>query len=253
GRSGIIYFSSKKKADDIAGRIREMTHLKAESYHSDVDPIDKKKIQAQFLKNELDIICATSAFGMGIDKPDIRYVIHYHLPANPEMYLQEIGRASRDKTGGIALLLYEQGDEYLQSRLQEESLPEASELRYAYKHPKALEALKDDNKARLAKYFIEQKIDLNEALIRIEARNEYKKKQLKIMVRYAETTGCKRELLLNYFNEELKVRPEECCSSCTSHLPLPYIRESALNVKEREQAWEVILNKLFNFQEQTKN
>ncbi|SFB88283.1 ATP-dependent DNA helicase RecQ [Alkalibacterium subtropicum] len=254
GRSGIIYFSSKKIADKVATRIRETTGFSAESYHSDIEAKDKKKIQAQFLTNELDIICATSAFGMGIDKPDIRYVIHYHMPANPEMYLQEIGRASRDQQGGIALLLYEAGDEHLQNRLQEESLPEEEELRYAYRHPKALEALKDDSKSRLARYFVSRKTAINEALERIEERKRYKKQQLRIMVQYASTESCKREMLLNYFNEELQERQNACCSSCESKLPLPYNKQRAPIHKklEGEQTWEVILNKLFNFNLQPK-
>jgi len=250
GRSGVVYFSSKKSADAIARRIRETTGYTAESYHSDIEAKDKKKIQAQFLTNELDIICATSAFGMGIDKPDIRYVIHYHMPANPEMYLQEIGRASRDKKGGVALLLYENGDERLQNRLQEESLPEEEELRYAYKHPKALEALTDDSKARLARYFIDQKIDLNRAIALIEERKQYKRQQLRIMVQYATTDKCKRSLLLNYFNEELKGHQNGCCSSCDPHLKLPYEPEPKAMEQKRELAWEVILNNLFNFNEQ---
>lgn len=249
GRSGIIYFSSKKGADAIARRIRETTEYTAESYHSDIEAKDKKKIQAQFLTNELDIICATSAFGMGIDKPDIRYVIHYHMPANPEMYLQEIGRASRDRKGGIALLLYENGDEYLQNRLQEESLPEENELRYAYRHPKALEALNDDSKTRLAKYFIKQNIDINEALNRISERKRYKKQQLSVMVQYASADRCKRKMLLNYFNEELNEYPGDCCSSCDSQLSLPYQRQPGHIEQKRELAWEVILNKLFKFNE----
>src|SRR5699024_8607460 len=99
-------------------------------YHSDLENEDKKKIQSQFLNNTVHIICATSAFGMGIDKPDIRFVIHYHLPSNPETYLQEVGRCSRDQKGGVAILLYEAGDEKLQSILQSESLPTRDELLY---------------------------------------------------------------------------------------------------------------------------
>lgn len=247
GSPGVIYFSSKKSADAIARRIRETSSFKAESYHSDIETKDKKKIQAQFLSDELDIICATSAFGMGIDKPDIRYVIHYHMPANPEMYLQEIGRASRDNRGGIALLLYEKGDEYLQNRLQEESLPEEAELRYAYKHPKVLEALKDDSKARLVQYFIDQKININDALRLINERKLYKKEQLRIMVQYASLNKCKREMLLNYFDEQLILHQEGCCSSCESRLQLPYSKEIAPKKDKKEWDWEVILNKLFNF------
>lgn len=67
-------------------------------------------VQQQFLNDQLDVICATSAFGMGINKPNIRYVIHYHMPNDLEAYVQEIGRCSRDGRPGIAVLLYEPGD-----------------------------------------------------------------------------------------------------------------------------------------------
>lgn len=253
-QSGIIYFSSKKSADAIAKRIRETTAFTAESYHSDVEADDKKKIQAQFLNNDLDIICATSAFGMGIDKPDIRYVIHYHLPANPEMYLQEIGRASRDKKGGIALLLYENGDEFIQNRLQEESLPSENELKFAYANPKKLESLKDDSKSRLAAYFINQNMDIKLAFQLIEERKRYKKEQLKVMVNYALTTECKRNVLLHYFNENSETGSAFCCTSCQPDLPLPFKIRKDTRDKNRgtEQAWELILNKLFNFAEQPK-
>lgn len=252
--AGIVYFSSKKAADLIAKKIRETTRFSAESYHSDIETEDKKKIQSQFLNNDLDIICATSAFGMGIDKPDIRYVIHYHLPASPEMYLQEIGRASRDKNGGIALLLYERGDEYIQMRLQSESLPTSDELRFAYAHPEKLEQLKEESKSRLADYFIKQEIDIDRANQRVEARHQYKKRQLEIMVNYAVTSECKRESLLHYFNEKADTKSDQCCSSCQSHLPLPYDlnKESDRSNTNSEQTWEMILNKLFNFDEQSK-
>ena len=88
--AGVIYFMSKKLADDVARILRNEYRINAESYHSDIDGDDKIKIQQQFLNNEIQVICATSAFGMGFDKKDIRYVIHYHLPDSPEMYLQEV-------------------------------------------------------------------------------------------------------------------------------------------------------------------
>ncbi|MDN6729669.1 MAG: RecQ family ATP-dependent DNA helicase [Alkalibacterium gilvum] len=248
GSSGIVYFSSKKLAEKMAKIIRETTDFSAESYHSEIETKDKKKIQAQFLDNKLDIICATSAFGMGIDKPDIRYVIHYHMPSNPEMYLQEVGRASRDKKGGVALLLYEPGDEYLQEKLQKESLPEEPELRYAYKYPEKLKELKDDSKMRLANYFISQRIPVNQVIELIEKRKRYKKRQLEVMVHYALSNKCKRLLLLEYFNEKIEDREGMCCSNCGNNLSLPYDRvEPNVSVIDKKEGWEIIFNKLFNF------
>ena len=92
----MIYFSSKKKANEITEKIKAKTSLKVAAYHADLDMNDRFIIQHQFLDNKLDLICATSAFGMGINKENIRYVIHYHLPGELESYIQEIGRAGRD-------------------------------------------------------------------------------------------------------------------------------------------------------------
>ncbi|MEG0553148.1 MAG: RecQ family ATP-dependent DNA helicase, partial [Carnobacterium sp.] len=102
---GIVYFSSRKQADMIALWLKEETNYAVESYHSDIINEDKIKIQQQFIQNDIDIICATSAFGMGINKENIRFVIHYHMPANVESYLQEVGRCGRDGKQSIAVLL----------------------------------------------------------------------------------------------------------------------------------------------------
>lgn len=121
---GIIYFMSKKLADRWSEKLNNELGILSASYHSEIEGEDKAKIQQQFLENEIKIICATSAFGMGFDKKDIRFVIHYHLPASVEMYLQEVGRASRDGKESLAILFYQVGDEQIQRRFIENSLPE---------------------------------------------------------------------------------------------------------------------------------
>ncbi len=91
-----------------------------------MDTEDRIIIQQQFVYGQLDVICATSAFGMGIDKADIRYVIHYHMPADLEAYLQEIGRAGRDGENSVAILLYANGDEFIQMQLADQDIPDAN-------------------------------------------------------------------------------------------------------------------------------
>src|SRR5699024_4677605 len=86
------------------------------------------RLQRQFLQDELTVLCATSAFGMGINKANIRYVIHYHLPASIEAYLQETGRAGRDQKQSQALLFYQPGDERIHYYLQDEVLQQAQML-----------------------------------------------------------------------------------------------------------------------------
>ncbi|MCC5894943.1 MAG: ATP-dependent DNA helicase RecQ [Alkalibacterium sp.] len=246
---GIIYFTSKKLADQTAEMIRVEKNIKVESYHSDLTKEDKRKVQSQFLNNTLSIICATSAFGMGIDKPDIRFVIHYHLPASPEMYLQEIGRCSRDKKGGVALLLYEKNDEMIQKRLQQDTLPAKEELTFAYRHPGKLDDLKEDSKTQLCRYFINQRVPLEDAWETIREYELNKHYQLRTMVNYAVLTSCKRTILLNYFNEEADARRNGCCSFCTHSLPLPYNpEEPELAESNIEKIWQDKVKLLFNLQ-----
>jgi ATP-dependent DNA helicase RecQ len=246
---GIVYFSSKKLADELAELIRSQLGIPCESYHSDLDKEDKRRIQSQFISDTLPVICATSAFGMGIDKPDIRFIIHYHLPGSPEMYLQEIGRCSRDRKGGVALLLYENGDEMIQRRLQENILPDRDELIFAYRHAGKLDSLKEDNKINISRHFIEQNIPFEQAADMVERYHIHKSVQLKTMIDYASRQGCKREVLLDYFVEKPEVRHNGCCSGCSRTLSLPYEPvEWSKILQKSEDMWQDKLKFLFNLQ-----
>lgn len=85
------------------------TSFKVAYYHGGLEASERSRLQEQFIDNQIDILCATNAFGMGIDKPDVRGVIHFDLPDSLENYLQEIGRAGRDGQKSWALLLYKKG------------------------------------------------------------------------------------------------------------------------------------------------
>jgi ATP-dependent DNA helicase RecQ len=107
--SGIIYVQSRKSTEDLA-EILAVNGVKAKPYHAGLDSKTRTRIQDEFLMEEIDVICATIAFGMGIDKPDVRFVIHYDIPKSIENYYQETGRAGRDGIESTCIAFYSHED-----------------------------------------------------------------------------------------------------------------------------------------------
>ena len=109
GDSGIVYCSSRKSTELLAEKLTA-DKIRARPYHAGLTPAERSQNQDRFLRDEVQVICATIAFGMGINKPNVRFVIHYDLPKNPEGYYQETGRAGRDGLPAECLLLFSPGD-----------------------------------------------------------------------------------------------------------------------------------------------
>jgi ATP-dependent DNA helicase RecQ len=131
GGSGIVYVRNRKRTEELTKFL--LAHsISCGTYHAGLKPDDRKTIQQNWIDNKLQVICATNAFGMGIDKPDVRFVVHLDLPDSPEAYFQEAGRAGRDGKAAYATLLYNQSD---LERLDEHfllSFPEPESIKQTY-------------------------------------------------------------------------------------------------------------------------
>jgi len=128
--SGIVYCSSKKTAEDLSRDLRKYGYSAA-AYHAGLPTAVREKVQDDFLSGRVQVVCATVAFGMGIDKPDVRYVVHYDLPKNLESYYQETGRAGRDGLDSECLLLYSPGEYGTVRSMIERDTPDSRQARVA--------------------------------------------------------------------------------------------------------------------------
>jgi ATP-dependent DNA helicase RecQ len=236
---GIIYFSSKKLAEQTVEKLKASGINKVMAYHGGMTHEDRILIQQQFLYGQVDYICATSAFGMGINKEDIRFVIHFHMPLQMESYLQEIGRAGRDGKQSIAILLYANGDESLALQLAEGELPTHSQLdwltyevAHCHSKEKIIKTLSEEIRLRGGFTDIQWRVTLDFILIHfdehetmisvmdkfknfVSTRRALKFKKIYEMVSYIKKTGCKRNAILNYFAEPNTTHKIfNCCDHC---------------------------------------
>lgn len=249
-KPGIIYFSSKKVANSVCRWLNDQTNLSVEAYHADIDNDSRYKIQHQFINDKIDVICATSAFGMGIDKDNIRFVIHYHMPSNLESYVQEMGRAGRDGEQSISYILYREKDEILQYRFIDEAIPTEDMIDFFYRNSKSLLKANLDEKGDLVRYYFEKGYELDETKSIFYNRRNELIASLNDMIEYVHSNGCYRQKLLNHFNEDFNNHDNQCCNGMQTELKLDHMNLISTNkdIKsgEKKEKWQNIIQSLFS-------
>lgn len=171
GNAGIIYCGSRRRVEEVAEKLRK-DGVAAEAYHAGLEPEIRNQVQEAFLREQIDIVVATVAFGMGINKSNVRFVVHWDLPKSIESYYQETGRAGRDGLEAEALMLFDPGD--------------------------------------IAR--VRQLLESGE-----KAPNPVDIHKLNAMAAFAEAQTCRRQVLLNYFDEPA----HESCGNCDICLDPP--------------------------------
>src|SRR5690625_1627898 len=273
----LIYFSSRKATEQVAHFLQnKLPSHRISYYHGGMEAIDRLHIQQQFMNDQLDIICCTSAFGMGINKQDIRLVVHYHIPSQIESFIQEIGRAGRDGKESISIVLYHMNDLSLPKRLIENELPTNHQIVYIFNQ---LKNIYNNNKSlpmteeqivntfncditqwRFLFYQFEKSGMINDNRIMynyvhweqslqniIKVKNDrlqYKYKQLDEMIEWLQADECLRKALYQKFQSSYTKLTKQCCQLCGFSIKAWQTSDRQLQQQD-EHNWKQRLKNMF--------
>ncbi|WKB37111.1 helicase-related protein [Terrilactibacillus sp. S3-3] len=267
---GLIYCASREWTEKLTELIRERLPLKAAFYHGGVSSEDRLKIQRQFLDDELDVLCCTNAFGMGINKPNIRLIVHFHYPKHLNAYLQEIGRAGRDGEKSLAIMLYMESDDRIPLSLIEKEYPSEQLLGTILKRldreevplerERVMALMYEEGAGETATRFLWEQLTREKSRLMTvpyialfsKCRNLIKERRnrqladLSQMREWIREKGCRRAAILKFFNEPIQASPVLCCDACGVE-PADFARKNGSLEQpgyHSAQSWEEVLKQL---------
>lgn len=242
----LIYFTSRVAAENTASILTQrLANRDVTFYHGGMEQVDRVSIQQQFMNDQLDIICCTSAFGMGINKSNIRLIIHFHIPLQLEAYIQEVGRAGRDGKSSVGVLLFSQRDAIIPNHIIQNELPDEIDLKKVFHYLYTMsqseakipvdeqieEQLQlNENHWKFFKYQLEKHGMINNNYIVyqendwkiayhsieqvIKQRMQYKEEKLHEVLSWVQSKDCLRKNLYQSFQSSYRKSMYQCCSNC---------------------------------------
>jgi len=246
--TGIIYTATIKNALEVQKYLQDALNIPAAVYHSKLQKQDRISVHELFMQENIRAVVATNAFGLGIDKSNIRFVVHYDLPGSVEAYTQEAGRAGRDGDLSRCILLYRMSDTRVQNYFLTGKYPDVEEVQKVFgtleffgsqeggvsltdlrkisqlpltKLKVILALLKKSGfieASSRAKYVLTESARQNRELVlnlaNYETKKSYDQSKLAMMLQYAENSSCRRRFILNYFGEDFDTENCGACDNC---------------------------------------
>ncbi|WP_263848835.1 RecQ family ATP-dependent DNA helicase [Lacticaseibacillus thailandensis] len=247
----LVYCGTKRQTEELAAQITKTTGYHAAFYHAGLDAHSRTLRERQFIQGDLDVLCATSAFGMGVDKPNVRLVVHMFVPESLEDYSQAIGRAGRDGRRSVTELLLTPAD-LATARQHVEAMPDRDTIASVYAHPQAFMRM-DDAQVQLILSYQHLGFTAEQVWAQLQARKTESVAGFSAMIAFIDDQHCHRSVWLRHFDSPSVAHDDEwCCGSVTPAVidAMGQAPVTASLSRPAPQGWRAVFSEIFNVESQ---